>query len=70
MLRKRRWKIPTPDAGSGEEARLAVRDAAQRMSEIIAQQPRVDELHNSLSRTNRENRLVPRITAALGAHGE
>jgi hypothetical protein len=70
LLRKRTWDTPEPGPSTGHAARRAVLDAAQRMSEIIAQQPRVTETAARLERVERENRLVPRISAALGAHSD
>lgn len=69
-MRLRRHRVPSADPSGSQEARRAVSDAVRRLGSVIARQPEVDATAAKMERINRENHLVPRISAALGAHGE
>lgn len=71
MLRRKRYRVPTPPSPEGgDEARRAVATAVRRLGDAMSRQRAVDEVSNTLREVERENHLVPKISAALGAHSE
>lgn len=70
MFRRKKWTPPAPDPVERERAKKAVAEACQRLNSAIGRQRDVDEVTDELKKIRRENRLAPRIAAALGAQHE